>query len=162
MDFNLPRSEQRKIEAALAELIRSVGNAPTEVLAFRILRDLRFWGYRITKSVRGKAPRPVERFMACVSPEPTTGCWLWVGSGKRSGCVTAAYPNFYGENGSEPAHRWAYRTFVGPIESGLHIDHICSTPGCVNPEHLEAVTQAENNRRRGRRQAQKKEQRRAA
>jgi hypothetical protein len=36
---------------------------------------------------------------------------------------------------------------VGPIPDGLTIDHLCRTPACVNPEHMEPVTMAENIRR---------------
>jgi hypothetical protein len=45
------------------------------------------------------------------------------------------------------AHRVSYEAFVGPIPSGLTIDHLCRNPGCVNPAHLEAVPLAENLRR---------------
>jgi hypothetical protein len=44
-------------------------------------------------------------------------------------------------------HRLAYEEAYGPIPAGLHIDHLCRVRNCINPEHLEAVTQAENNRR---------------
>jgi hypothetical protein len=42
------------------------------------------------------------------------------------------------------AHRIAYELFIGPIPNGLHIDHLCRNRGCVNPVHLEPVTQQEN------------------
>ena len=57
-------------------------------------------------------------------------------------------PNGYGQidrNGY--AHRAAYEAAYGPIPEGLEIDHLCCVKSCVNPEHLEAVTHGENNRR---------------
>ena len=42
------------------------------------------------------------------------------------------------------AHRVAYELFVGPIPSGLQIDHTCRNRACVRPDHMEAVTSREN------------------
>ncbi|MGL4650278.1 MAG: HNH endonuclease [Caldilineaceae bacterium] len=35
-------------------------------------------------------------------------------------------------------------------QSGLQVDHLCATPSCCNPDHLDLVTPSENSRRRGR------------
>ncbi|WP_375791707.1 HNH endonuclease signature motif containing protein [Actinoplanes campanulatus] len=45
------------------------------------------------------------------------------------------------------AHRYSYESLIGPIPDGLTIDHLCRNRPCINPDHLEPVTQAENNRR---------------
>ena len=76
-----------------------------------------------------------------VKPE-LDGCWVWTGARNRAG---------YGQvsrNGSNvSAHRWVYKRMRGPIPPGLVLDHLCYNPPCVNPDHLEAVTQEENLRR---------------
>lgn len=40
-----------------------------------------------------------------------------------------------------------YEAFVGPIPDGLQLDHLCRNRGCINPGHLEPVTNRENARR---------------
>lgn len=45
------------------------------------------------------------------------------------------------------AHRVAYEWLVGPIPDGLQLDHLCMVRACVNPAHLEPVTNEENQRR---------------
>lgn len=79
----------------------------------------------------------LQRFRDRFIVRPGTRCWHWTGT------RTQGYGRFQGGM----AHRFSYERYVGPIQPGLQIDHLCRNSGCVNPEHLEAVTGAENNRR---------------
>ncbi len=83
------------------------------------------------------------RFLAKIA-RAENGCWEWIASCKPNGY---GYFRRWKERGGGYAHRWAYEHFVGPIPDGLHLDHLCRNKRCVNPSHLEPVTQAENNRR---------------
>ncbi|MCC6959441.1 MAG: HNH endonuclease [Dehalococcoidia bacterium] len=88
-------------------------------------------------------PVPIfDRFLRFV--EFTDTCWLWTGHCQRSG-----YGHFSKSKGAAPsmAHRVSYELFVGPIPTGLEIDHLCQVRNCVNPDHMEPVTHDENNRR---------------
>jgi hypothetical protein len=100
---------------------------------------------------RANRKSPLElRLYSKMQMKEGTSCVFWTGHITRNG---------YGQAGHRGrvhyAHRLVYETFVGPIPPGLHIDHICKRRSCVNPAHLEPVTQAENNRRspRGSRRA---------
>ena len=79
-----------------------------------------------------------------ITPEPNTGCWLWLGSDAGS---KAPYPTMTIAGRHTYIHRYAYTFVVGPILPGLTLDHRCRQTMCVNPGHLEAVTMAENIRR---------------
>lgn len=82
-----------------------------------------------------------KRFWNKVTPEPNSGCWLWIGTSGRCG-----YGRFHktGQRVNVMSHRFAYEALVGPIPDGLQLDHLCRTPACVNPAHLEPVTPKEN------------------
>jgi hypothetical protein len=67
------------------------------------------------------------------------GCWIWTGSRFENG-----YGVFALKRKQRGAHRIAYEYFVGPVPDGLELDHTCRVRHCVNPEHLEPVTHAEN------------------
>lgn len=40
----------------------------------------------------------------------------------------------------EQEHRLAYELARGPVPDGHQIHHTCENPGCVNPDHLVALT----------------------
>lgn len=64
------------------------------------------------------------------------------GSNDRDG-----YARFHRYKKTSKAHRISYEWHNGKISDELTIDHLCENKGCVNPEHLEAVTREENGRR---------------
>ncbi len=78
-------------------------------------------------------------FWSHVDKAGPNGCWLWIGALDRHGYgrCTVGRRN-YG------AHRWAYIELKGEIPQGLQLDHLCRVPRCVNPDHLEPVTNREN------------------
>jgi hypothetical protein len=84
----------------------------------------------------------LHRFMLKVHHDPDSGCWVWQGDKGDRG-----YGRFKSEKRRFAAHRWSYEHFVGPIPDGLVLDHLCRVHACVNPAHLEAVTQQENTHR---------------
>lgn len=83
----------------------------------------------------------MERFWSKVDRGDPADCWMWTASVSQSG-----YSTFWGgsDRGKVHGHRFVYELEVGPIPEGMTIDHLCGQPLCVNPAHLEAVTQREN------------------
>lgn len=104
-----------------------------------------------------------ERFWGQVDTSDLDGCWPWSGPTNRDG-----YGLFKPQQSRSAvrAHRWAYEQLTGDTPA-LPLDHTCHTidptcPGgtacphrrCVNPDHLEEVTAAENARRAAARRIQ--------
>jgi HNH endonuclease len=99
---------------------------------FRALRDL------------AAVDAASDRFDRFVAPEPNTGCFLWCGAMDRHGYgyfrLTSAVVVF--------AHRYAFVRANRHIEEGQEADHVCFNRWCVRVDHLQAVSRAENLRRR--------------
>lgn len=94
----------------------------------------------------------LRKWCSLVEVSPS-GCWLW------RGYLVKGYARFRLNGKSVSAARFAYQTLVRPMRDEEHIDHLCHTfsddecavpcihRSCVNPQHLDAVSQLENNRR---------------
>lgn len=93
---------------------------------------------------RGNFSTPVHTRTWMYAKRGPEECWEWLGHRNAKG---------YGVVGRFGrivlAHRAMYDELVGPIASGLTLDHLCANPACVNPAHLEPVTAVENRRRGG-------------
>lgn len=105
---------------------------------------------------RSLGPRPAwSRFWEKVDRTDPSGCWMWTASVYRNG-----YGQFTVLGVPIKAHRWAYHHLVGRVPEGMRLDHTCHSRDtwciggddcphrrCVNPAHLEPVTDRENSRR---------------
>lgn len=65
-------------------------------------------------------------------------CWIWTGTASKG------YGSLRHQSVDHKAYRFSYELYVGPIPSGLQIDHLCRRTLCVHPRHLEPVTPREN------------------
>ena len=74
--------------------------------------------------------------------EKTETCWNW-----KTWITDKGYGMLECNGKRIFAHRFVYEALVGKIPAGLVIDHLCRNTRCVNPTHLEPVTNAENLRR---------------
>jgi hypothetical protein len=75
--------------------------------------------------------------------EDESGCWIFTGAHNGAG-----YGKISAAGGDDMlAHRATWELFYGPIPPGLVVDHLCRVKRCVNPWHLDIVTQRVNSRR---------------
>lgn len=74
------------------------------------------------------------------------GHWLWTGSkgGLRRNGKRYEYGQLRLGGSCIPAHRAAWLIFRGKLAPGHEVDHLCKVRLCVNPDHLEPKTHAEN------------------
>ncbi len=87
-------------------------------------------------------PAEDARFKSKLSPPNHSGCVIWNGTIGSNG-----YGYFWLRRKSQCAHRVAVMLSGRDIPDRQHIDHLCRTPACVNPDHLEVVTPRENHLR---------------
>lgn len=103
-------------------------------------RRRRFQVHPFTAGTRMPRVAAEERFDSFVPRLPRSRCWPWLGYVRPNGygrfMVAAGKPVY--------AHRFAWERIHGKIPKPLVIDHLCRNRACVNPAHLEVVTQREN------------------
>lgn len=89
--------------------------------------------------VLGEIMTANEWFRFWSKVEKTRTCWLW-----QAGKTSDGYGSFYFRGKCHRAHRFIYQILKREVPKRLTLDHICRVHNCVNPSHLEVVTQGEN------------------
>lgn len=85
-------------------------------------------------------PELIEKVMRCTAE--AGDCWLFTGALERNGYARVRL----GGAGTKRAlvHRVMYEQLVAEIPAGLVLDHLCRNRACVNPWHLEPVSNRVN------------------
>ena len=76
-------------------------------------------------------------------PEPTSGCWLWLGQVNYKGYPIIS-PRAHGKRRHLRVQRLLYETENGPIPGGLLVLHRCNVKICINIKHLYLGSPADN------------------
>lgn len=86
---------------------------------------------------------PDERARNKIIVNPNTNCWEWSGHLAKGG-----YAQISRDHRTQWTHRYLYELMIGPLGANVRVlDHLCRVRACVNPDHMQVVTQQENVRR---------------
>ncbi len=75
-----------------------------------------------------------ERLLSKISVDETTKCWNWLGA------LAHGYGRIHYQGETRQAHRVSYELVNEKIPEALVLDHLCENKRCINPDHLEPVT----------------------
>lgn len=72
-------------------------------------------------------------------PVTESGCWLWL-----RGCNSDGYACMTVGITSTRVHKWAYEKYKHIVPTKMTLDHLCRVRSCVNPDHLDCISNWEN------------------
>jgi hypothetical protein len=97
---------------------------------------------RVYRRRRDPSTPDMPAFWRLIQADFPEGCWRWQGEKDKDGY--GCWRPYGKQNMHYRAHRFSYEYFRGPIPDNLPLDHLCNTPCCVHPYHVEAKTQRAN------------------
>lgn len=100
----------------------------------------------------GRRARLFDRLIRFCELDPVSGCWIFTGGNSGNG-RGGGYGRISVDGQMMAVHRVMFMIFEGPIHSNRQVDHdqsVCTSRACCCPDHLEAVTHKENQKRRDR------------
>lgn len=94
------------------------------------------------RKVKGAKPpvpaKPVDQRIRESSTVTETGCWEWNLATDKDG-----YGSIKVAGRTRYAARTSYEVFIDDVPEGMVVHQKCNNRGCVNPDHLEAITHVE-------------------
>lgn len=112
---------------------------PREGIISLIPMDFKeFVSYKNLQQENNQKDKTNRRFLSKIIFKEND-CWGW-----KDYIDTNGYSQFSIDKLPIKAHRYSYELFRGEIPEGMYIDHLCRNRSCVNPEHMEIVTNVEN------------------
>lgn len=82
-----------------------------------------------------KRRTPLDRCWKFIKPDENSHCWVWQGD-----LSDAGYGQIWDIRKTLYAHRVIWEYVFGPVPEGKELHHRCEIKRCVNPFHLECLT----------------------
>lgn len=103
---------------------------------------------RRTRRQDDRRQRVIQKISRRLRVVPETGCHEWTGPTSGKSGRGRGYARMSLDGRTVAVHLVVFVHYFGFIPGNKQVDHVCNNRLCCNPDHLELVSHAENQRRR--------------